>query len=163
MLVRTLQVLVHAEHDTLWNLLLDRLLHPERYSPGISETRIVEKNDDVMLRELKLHGSLVKERITVKPYDSEIDHELLEHPQFTGKIVLRIVRSARQSPVAPQHLEYDLELERKSLKVEGVVQGEAEILADLENELYRLKSRAEEMESMNQMSNRSEPPGTITS
>ena len=88
MLVRTLQVLVHAEHDTLWNLLLDRLLHPERYTPGISETRIVEKNDDVMLRESKLHGSLVRERITVKPYDSEIDHELLEHPQFTGKIVL---------------------------------------------------------------------------
>lgn len=163
MLVRTLQVLVHAEHDTLWNLLLDKLLHPERYTPGLTETRILEKTDDVMVREMKLHGSLVKERITVKPYDSEIDHELLEHPQFTGKIVMRIVRSARQSPVAPLYLEYDLELQRKSFKVEGIVRGEDEIIADLETELNRLKSRAEEMETMNQRSHRSEPPGSTTS
>lgn len=163
MLVRTLQVLVHAEHDTLWNLLLDRLLHPERFTPGVSEMRIVEKSDDVMLRELKLHGELVRERITVKPYDSEIDHELLEHPRFTGKIVIRIVRSARQSPVAPQYLEYDLELQRKSFKVEGIVGGEEEIISDLESELHRLKSRAEEMETMDQRAHRSEPPGTITS
>lgn len=148
MLVRTLQVLVHAEHETLWSLLLDRLQHPERYTPGISETRILEKQDDVMVRETKLHGETVRERITVKPYDSEIDHELLEHPQFTGKIVLRIVRSARQSPVAPQMLEYDVEINRKSFLVQGVVKGEDEILADLESELRKLKSRAEEMETM---------------
>jgi acetylaranotin biosynthesis cluster protein L len=163
MLVRTLQVLVHAEHDTIWNLLLDRLLHPERYMAGISETRILEKSEDVMLREMKLHGNAVKERITVKPYDSEIDHELLEHPQFTGKMVIRIVRSARQSPVAPQYLEYDLELQRKSFKVQGIVQVEEEIIADLEGELHRLKLRAEEMETTDERSHRKEPPGTITS
>lgn len=150
MLVRNLRVLVHAEYDTIWNLLLDRLQHPERYTPGVSETRILEKSDDVMLREMKLHGSLVKERITVKPHDSEIDHELLEHPQFTGKIVMRIARSARQSPVAPQYLEYDLELQRKSFKVEGIVKGEEEIISDLQSELNRLKSRAEEMETVDQ-------------
>lgn len=152
MLLKTLQVLVHAEHDTLWNLLLDRVQHPERFTPGITDMQILEKTDDGVVREMKLHGNLVKERITIKPYDSEIDHELLEHPQFTGVVVMRIVRTARQSPVAPQYLEYDLELQRKSFKVEGIVGGEEEMIADFETELRRLKSRAEEMESMAQSS-----------
>jgi hypothetical protein len=147
MLVRTLKVLVHAEHDTLWDLLLNRLQNPERFIPGVTESRVVEKAGDVSVREMKLHGDLVRERITVSPSNSEIRHELLEHPQFTGSIVTRVVRTARQSPVAPQHLEYDLALTPKSLLVKGVLHGEAEIVADLEAEMNRLKSRAEEVET----------------
>lgn len=147
MLVKTLTVLVHAEHDTLWNLLLDRLKDPQRFIPGVTETRLIDKKDNVTVREMRLHGDLVRERITIRAHESEIRHELLEHPQFTGAIVTRVVRTARQSPVAPQHLEYDLELTPKSLLTKGVVHGEAEILADLEAEMQRLKSRAEELET----------------
>jgi len=147
MLVKTLRVLVHAEHDTLWNLLLDRLQNPERFIPGVTEARVMEKADNVTVREMKLHGDLVRERVTVRLLDSEIRHEMLEHPRFTGSIVTRVVRTARQSPVAPQHLEYDLELTPKSLLTKGVVHGEAEIVADLEEEMRRLKSRAEEIET----------------
>jgi hypothetical protein len=147
MLVKTLTILVHAEHDTLWNLLLDRLKDPQRFIPGVTETRIIDKKENVTVRELRLHGDLVRERVTIRPHDSEIRHELLEHPQFTGSIVTKVVRTARQSPVAPQNLEYDLELTPKSLLVKGVVHGEAEILADIEGEMQRLKSRAEEMET----------------
>jgi len=147
MLVKTLQVLVHAERDTLWNLLLDRLQAPERFTPGVTEVHLLEKEGNVTVRELRLHGNLVKERVTVSPETSEIRHDLLEHPQFTGSIVTKVVRTARQSPVAPQHLEYDLELTPRSLVIQGVVHGEAEIVADLEAEMNRLKSRAEEMEA----------------
>jgi len=147
MLVKTLTVLVHAEHDTLWNLLLDRLKDPQRFIPGVTEARVIDQKENVTVRELRLHGDLVRERVTIRSHDSEIRHELLEHPQFTGSIVTKVVRTARQSPIAPQHLEYDLELTPKSLLVKGVVHGEAEILADLEAEMQRLKSRAEEMET----------------
>lgn len=147
MLVKTLQVSVHAEHETLWKLLLDRLQHPERYLPGISEVRVLENSDQLMVRELKQHGETVREHITINPHAGELRHELLEHPQFTGVIVTRILRSARQSPVAPQTLEYDIELQRKSFSTQGVVKGEAEIVADLEVEMQRLKSRAEETEN----------------
>ena len=147
MLVKSLQVVVHAEHDTLWNLLLDRLQSPERFIPGVTEARVIEKDGNVSVREMKLHGDLVRERVTVYPHDSQIRHELLEHPQFTGFILTKVVRTARQSPVAPQNLEYDLELTPKSRLIKGVVFGEAEIVADLEAEMQRLKSRAEEMET----------------
>ncbi|HJV65013.1 MAG TPA: AtaL-like protein [Geomonas sp.] len=146
MIVKTIQVLVHAEHETLWNVLMDRLENPGRYLPGVSEVRILERSEGELLREMKLHGELVKERILVKPHDSELHHELLEHPQFTGLVVTKIVRTAVQSPVAPQYLECDLNLQTKSFKVEGALKGEDEIMADLKSEMIKMKSRAEEMD-----------------
>jgi len=147
MLAKILQVMVHAGHETLWNLLLDRLHHPERYLQEVSEARIVKETDDLIVRELKLHGNLVKERISINPYAGELRHELLEHPQFTGIIVARILPTARQSPVAPHYLEYELELQRKSFQLEGLVKAEEEIVAEFETEMHQLKSRAEEMDS----------------
>lgn len=147
MLIRTLQVLVHSEHKTLWNMLIDRLQHPERYMLGVSEARITEQGEDEFLSEMTLHGEPVKERVLVRPYDGELRHELLEHPQFTGFIARKIVKTARQSPVAPLYLEYVLELHRKSLKVQGVVRGEEEIINDLEAEMQKIRSRAEEIDS----------------
>jgi hypothetical protein len=146
MLVRTLQVLVHAEHSTLWSVLMDRLENPAKYAPGVSDVIVVQRTDDIMVRELKLHGEPVREKITIAPYDSMLKHELLEHPHFSGIVVTRIVRSARQSPVAPQMLEYDLELQPRSWHTEGVVRGEDEILNDIQAEMNNLKSRAEELE-----------------
>lgn len=146
MLVRTLQVVVHCEHNTLWNMLMDRLHHPERYIQGVADARLTEAGPDLFLSEMTLHGETVKERILVRP-DGELRHELLEHPQFTGFIVRKIVKSARQSPVAPLYLEYELDLLRKSLKVQGVVRGEEEIVTDLETEMQKVRSRAEEADA----------------
>lgn len=147
MLVRTLQVVVHCEHDTLWNMLMDRLQHPESYAPGVTDARLTEEGPDLFLSEMTLHGETVKERVLVRPHEGELRHELLEHPQFTGVIVRKILKSARQSPVAPLYLEYELDLLRKSLKVHGVVRGEEEIITDLENEMQKVRSRAEEADA----------------
>lgn len=147
MLVRTLKVSVHADHETLWNLLLDRLQHPELYITGMTQPQILETDGHVTVREMKLHGDLVRERVTVRPYDNEIRHELLEHPRFTGAIVTRIVPTARQSPVAPLDLEFDLELVQKSWQVPSLVYGEAEVLADIQEEMNRIKARAEALEA----------------
>lgn len=147
MLVRTLQVVVHCQHKTLWNLLMDRLRHPEGYILGVTDARLTEESPDVFVSEMTLHGEKVKERVLVRPYDGELRHEFLEHPQFTGFIVRKIVKSARQSPVAPLYLEYDLDLLRRSLKVQGVVRGEEEILTDLETEMQKVRARAEEADA----------------
>jgi hypothetical protein len=128
-------------------MLMDRLQHPERYLVGITEARVTEESEDVFISEMLLHGEPVKERVLVRPYDGELRHELLEHPQFTGFIVRKILKTARQSPVAPLYLEYDLDLLRKSLKVQGVVRGEEEILTDLGAEMQKIRARAEEMDS----------------
>ncbi|GAW69071.1 hypothetical protein GPEL0_02f0201 [Geoanaerobacter pelophilus] len=128
-------------------MLMDRLQHPDRYLVGITEARVTEESEDVLISQMLLHGEPVKERVLVRPYDGELRHELLEHPQFTGFIVKKILKTARQSPVAPLYLEYDLDLLRKSLKVHGVVRGEEEILTDLGAEMQKIRTRAEEMDS----------------
>lgn len=146
MLIRTLQVVVHCEHKTLWDMLVDRLHHPDRYALGIADFRLSEESPDSFVSEMTVHGDLVRERVILRPYDGEMRHELLEHPQFTGFIVRKILRSARQSPVAPLYLEYDLDLLRKSLKVHGLVREEEEIITDLETEMQKIRSRAEELD-----------------
>lgn len=100
-----------------------------------------------MVREMKLHGELVKERILIHPHVSEVRHDLLEHPQFSGWISTKILRTARQSPVAPLTLECDMELTTKSFLVKGAVQGEDEIINDIKAEMNKLKTRAEELDS----------------
>lgn len=147
MLVKTLQVVVHCEHKTLWNMLIDRLEHPERYTLGVADARLTQVGEDEFISEMTLHGEAVKERVLRRPYDGELRHEILEHPQFTGFIARKIVKTARQSPVAPLYLEYDLDLQRKSLKIQGVVRGEEEIVTDLETEMQKIRSRAEEADS----------------
>lgn len=147
MLLRTLQVLVHCEHQTLWNMLIDRLQHPERYLQHASEVRITQESEDVFISEMTVHGEKIKERVLVRPYEAELRFELLEHPRYQGIIARKIVKSARQSPVAPLYLEYDLEMERKSYKVHGMVGGEEEMLTDLETEMQKVRSRAEETDA----------------
>ncbi|TGU70087.1 hypothetical protein E4633_20000 [Geomonas terrae] len=147
MLIRTLQVVVHCEHKTLWDMLVDRLHHPERYALGIADVRLSEEAPDTFISEMTVHGDPVRERVILRPYDGEMRHELLEHPQFTGFIVRKILKSARQSPVAPLYLEYDLDLLRKSLKVHGLVREEEEIITDLETEMQKIRSRAEELDA----------------
>ncbi|WP_129128445.1 hypothetical protein [Geomonas oryzae] len=147
MLIRTLQVVVHCEHKTLWDMLVDRLHHPERYALGIADVRLSEEAPDTFISEMTVHGDPVRERVILRPYDGEMRHELLEHPQFTGFIVRKILKSARQSPVAPLYLEYDLDLLRKSLQVHGLVREEEEIITDLETEMQKIRSRAEELDA----------------
>lgn len=147
MLIRTLQVVVHCEHKTLWDMLVDRLHHPERYALGIAHLRLSEEAPDTFISEMTVHGDPVRERVILRPCDGEMRHELLEHPQFTGFIVRKILKSARQSPVAPLYLEYDLDLLRKSLKVHGLVREEEEIITDLETEMQKIRSRAEELDA----------------
>jgi hypothetical protein len=147
MLVKTLQVLVHAEQATLWNLLLDRLRNPQRYLSGITDAHILEETGSQILREMRLRGEVVRELVAIKPRDAELRHELLEHPQFSGVIISRIVPTSVQSPVAPLMLEFEIEVQMKSFHTEGIVKAEDQIVADLEDEMHRLKSRAEEMDA----------------
>ena len=146
MLTRTLKLLVHADHDTLWGQLLDGVQHPGRYVSGVTEVRFPEKAGDVVIREMKLNGHQVREKITIDDRESRISREFLDHPNFSGTIQCRVIRTAVQSPVAPQNLEYAVEIQPKSYKTAGVVQGEEEILADLKEEMGRIKRVAEEAE-----------------
>lgn len=47
---------VHAALETVWKLLRDKVENPQGYVPGIVETKILERYDDGVLREVKAQG-----------------------------------------------------------------------------------------------------------
>lgn len=143
MFIKTLRILIHADNETVWKVLVNRVMNPQDHIMGVTKTNILEESENMILREVTIHGIRVREKVTVNHTDREVKHEILDHPAFTGTIDIKIVPTARQSPVAPQHLEYHVNLLRKSLQVTGVMRGEEEAVIDFDTELKDIKARAE--------------------
>lgn len=146
MLVNSFRTLVHAQLDTVWRLLLDRIENPQNYLHGVEGVRIVERSASGIIRELKWEGKAVREKIIPDDVARSITQEILEHPLYTGSIVIRALSTSVQNPMAPIHIEADVRLERKSFHLEQMVKTEAEMVADLEKELQAVKEKAEKLE-----------------
>lgn len=144
MLVTTCRTLVHAQVETVWDVLLDRVENPQNYLHGVEGVQIIERSAAGIERELTWEGKTVRERIVPEKELSRITVEFREHPLYVGTIVTRLVPSSVQNPMAPLYLEAELRLERKSFHLEGMVGTEAEMIADLEKELEAIKQKAEE-------------------
>lgn len=146
MLVNTYRTLVHAQPETVWKLLLDRVENPQNYMHGVEGVQIVERSAAGVVRELKWEGKTVRERVVPEKEHYRITHELLEHPLYVGTVVIRAVPTSVQNPMASLYLETAVRLERKSFHLEGLVKSEEELVADIEKELQTLKEKAEELE-----------------
>ncbi|MBJ6728029.1 hypothetical protein [Geomesophilobacter sediminis] len=143
MLSKTFRVLIHADPETLWSVLIDRTKNPGRYQVGITETRISSPGQHSFIRESIVHGQSVKERITTDAHNGEVSELILSHPSFTGALRWKVVPTARQSPVAPVYLECHAELVPIDLVISGVLRGEAESSIDIERELDTIREAAE--------------------
>lgn len=146
MLVNTYRTLVHAQPDTVWKVLLDRVENPQNYLHGVDGVRVVERSAGGIVRELKWEGKTVREKIVTDRGQYRIAAELLEHPLYAGTVVTRAVPTSVQNPMSPLYLETEVRLERKSFHVEGLVKTEEEMIADIEKELQAVKEKAEELE-----------------
>lgn len=148
MYVNTYRTTVHSQMQTMRRLLIDSIEHPQKYTKGIEDARVVEFLPDGLVREVRKHGATIREGISIHEQKNEfmLTSELMEHPLYHGKIVTKIVPSSVQNPMSPLDLQVSLELERKSFKVEGMLQGEEEMVKEITEEMNLLKKTAEEME-----------------
>jgi hypothetical protein len=147
MLVNSFRTLVHAQLDTVWKLLLDRIENPQNYLHGVEDVKIVERSAAGIIRELKWEGKAVREKIVPDDAAYSITQEILEHPLYSGSTVIRALPTSVQNPMAPVYIEANVRLERKSFHLEQMVKTEAEMVTDLEKELEALKAKAEKLES----------------
>lgn len=99
---------VYARLETVWKILLDKMEHPEHFIPGVEETKILDRFEGGLVREIRTNGMTIRERAMIDESGGEIRYEIMEHPLFTGFIVNRVVPTSRQSPVAPQNLTFEL-------------------------------------------------------
>jgi uncharacterized protein (DUF302 family) len=135
---------VHAALDTIWNLLIEKVEQPQGYMTGAVQTRILQHYGTGVLREIKGEGMPIKEKVVIDKPHGEIHYFLLEHPQFTGRVVNRIVPSSVQSPVAPQLLTIEMDWSPKDEKGEQLIRHA--LPEQIQDEVISIKQRAEAME-----------------
>src|SRR6185369_6823667 len=104
MLTTNLSIIVHAQWKTVWGLLLDRIENPQSYQPLVINSKVIDRSDKWVIREVKVQDMIIRERLTMYDGEKAIHSELLEHPQYEGTIVTRVVPSSTNNPMAPVHL-----------------------------------------------------------
>ena len=133
--------LVHAPFDALWEILLDRIEHPQEYIPGAEGVQIIERSDDFWVREVRARGLVLREQVTVDKGKGEICYTLLEHPLFSGTVTQRVVPASRQSPVAPVHLSMVVDWVPKNEDAEKII---IETMpSEIQQEVLSIKEKAE--------------------
>lgn len=148
MLITSYGTTVHAQVSTIWNLLLDRVEHPEVYQPAIREARILERYDDGILREMVLDDMRFTERITVDDGALLVHSELVDHPEWNGFLDTRVLPTSLQNPMAPVNLDINVHLELKPYDhKEGTVRPEANLERNILDELNTIRIKAEEQEA----------------
>lgn len=146
MFVTTIRTVVHAQWETIWGLLLDRIDNPQRYQPLVVDSKVIDRSAKWVIREMKVQDRIIRERISFDVGEKAIHSELLEHPQYEGTIITRLVPTSTQNPMAPVHLESDFKLEHKSGPLEGTVKTDKEMTTALSDEMELIKKKAEELE-----------------
>ena len=133
---------VHAPFETIWELMLDRIEHPP--IPGIKEVHIIERQGDVLVREVRARWLLIRERVTIDKGKREIRYAMQEHPLFFGSATIRAVPLSRQSPVSPVHLSMVVDWAPKNEEAERTI---IETMpAEIQREVLSLKEEAEARE-----------------
>jgi len=146
MLTTTNRTMVHAQLETIWELLLDRIENPQRYQPFVLTSRVIERTAALVIRELNVSNMTIRERISLDDNEKSIHSEFLEHPQYEGTIVTRLVPTSTQNPMAPVYLETDFKLEHKAVPMGRAVTTDKEMTTALNDEMELIKEKAEELE-----------------
>jgi ribosome-associated toxin RatA of RatAB toxin-antitoxin module len=78
---------IDAAPETVWALLKERVEHPEQFTEGLKEAKMLEQSPSGVLRELSFGARSWKERVTVEENEHRITYELVEHPTLEGDLV----------------------------------------------------------------------------
>lgn len=126
---------VDADLQTIWEVLLDRIENPERYTAGVDACRFVENEADYAVREVTMQGVPLRERITIDERQGEIRYQLVDHPLFAGEVVHALIPPAADDPRAKPVVRFRMdwrplnataaavEAESKTALEEGLKQG----------------------------------------
>jgi hypothetical protein len=82
---------VDASPDTVWAVLLDKMVHPQRYIEDALDAEILDRGQGSVVRQLVLPGGVTfRERISADPEDQSITFTLLDHPVYEGTVINRL-------------------------------------------------------------------------
>ncbi|CAF3311550.1 unnamed protein product [Rotaria socialis] len=102
------KVFVNARFDVVWQKLLDKIEHPEKYVQGIRHVEILENENNHLLRILQFEDDKwqeLKELIVHDKSSGIIVYRLVDHPYFQGETI-NICRTTNQ--VYQSEIEYEI-------------------------------------------------------
>lgn len=88
------KAIIKASKEKLWELLLDKIHHPDQYIPGIEEFEIKERAENEIVRTLFTEMDDVVELIIINPATFEIKTSLVRHSFMKGDLIQRIEETA---------------------------------------------------------------------
>lgn len=109
------KVFVNARFDIVWQKLLDKIEHPEKYVEGIRQVEILEKNNNHILRLVHFNNDQwqsLKELIVHDKSAGIIVYRLVDHSFFDGETI-NICRNTNQ--IYQSELEYELNWKLKDI------------------------------------------------
>ncbi|CAF1327028.1 unnamed protein product [Rotaria magnacalcarata] len=99
---------INARFDVVWQKLLEKIEHPEKYVQGIRHVEILENENNHLLRILQFEDDKwqeLKELIVHDKSSGIIVYRLVDHPYFQGETI-NICRTTNQ--VYQSELEYEI-------------------------------------------------------
>lgn len=103
------KVFVNARFDVIWEKLLEKIHHPEKYLEGIESCQMLEEDSVHVLRLVKFSNrdcQELKELIVHDKASGIIVYRLVDHPRFQGETV-NICRTTNQIYLC--ELEYQIQ------------------------------------------------------
>lgn len=81
------KVFVDASFDVVWENLLNKIEHPEKYADGIRNVEILEHQANHIMRLVQFENTSwqeLKELISINKETGTIVYQLVDHPYFEG-------------------------------------------------------------------------------
>ena len=128
--------LVRTSLEKLWNLLLEKVEHPDRTIIEVHEIIVLERFHDGILRQMKALDMVITERIVIDESKKEIKFTLIDHPQYNGYFINR-VRELENKLLELTYIQ-DWELKSGTTK-----QNELEFQEIIKNAVLKMKKIAE--------------------
>ena len=138
---------VDASLQTIWNVLLDRIEHPDRYMQGVDSFQFVESTEDYAVREILIQNFPLRERITIDERLGEVRYELLEHPLFRGDVYNALIPPAEDDPKAKPVVQFRMDWQPLNEEGQAVDVAGKEVLEEsLKQAVHYVRDLAEHLE-----------------
>lgn len=142
---------VNAALQTIWNVLLDRVEHPDRYMQGVESFSFVESTEEYAVREILIQGFPLRERITIDERMGEVRYQLVEHPLFQGDVYNALIPPAIDDPKATPVVQFRMDWQPLNEEGEAVdVTGREVLEESLKQAVRYVRDLAEHMEKARQ-------------
>lgn len=140
------KVFVNARFEVIWEKLIEKIYHPQKYVQGIVDVQILEDEKDHVLRLVRFDNpqwQSLKELIVHQKSSGLIVYQLVDHPHFHGETV-NICRTTNQVYLCELEYQIDWKLKETSHGESEEQTNASHLALDLAvNEMKRISEEAE--------------------